>query len=1016
MLTTSIRRTLLASTIIAGSLATVPAIAQTAPAEEATGSTIVVTGSRVARPNAESPSPITTVGGDDIKEFGATKIEDLSNSLPQVFAGQSSGVSNGADGTATIDLRGLGPSRTVVLIDGKRLMPGNIGGGAGADLNFIPSTLVSSVDLLTGGASAAYGADAVAGVVNFKMNRKFKGLRIDAQYGLYQHTNNNPIRDRVNARYVSPEGNLITGGSYDATIALGSGFDEDRGSFVVYAGYRAETGITQEKYDYSACTVGLNGQNTGTVSDFSCGGSGLAPLNARFTGVTAANRALAGLPAAGSYALLPNNTVVPFVALRDAYNFAPLNYYRRPSERYTAGAFAEYEISSALKPYLDVMFADYNTKAQIAPSGLFGLSSVINCDNPLLATNVTLGRAICGANLGTATDATITIGKRNSEGGPRFNDIGYNQFRIVTGLKGDLGEAWSYDAYFQTGQIKVANTYRNDVSNARILRALQVVNVAGVPTCKSVVDGTDPLCKPYDVFNAGKVSQDALNYIGIPLVITGTTKETVVNASISGDLAKYGIKSPFAEDGLRINLGAEYRTEALATQPDLAYLTGDGAGTGSQQPIDGQYKVTDFFGELGVPLVTDKPFFHDLSLELGYRHSKYNVRGAAKQNSADTYKIAGNWSPVEDITFRASFNRAVRSPNIFDLFANRDIGLFTGTDKCSGPAINGKVDGSDTGPTTPALQAAGFTAAQCARTGVTAAQFGNISSNFGADQYNQQFGGNVNLRPEKANTYSFGVVLQPKSFLPGFLLSVDYFNIKVNDAVGTIGAQVIFDQCIGTADPFYCSKISRATAANGFPGALYGNNPGVGFINNETVNTGSVKTSGIDINGDYRTTLGNNKIRWQFVGTYLDKFISQPLTNGFTYDCAGYYGQTCGLPAPKFRFNTNIKFTTADDFGFTVRWRHLSKVTVDSLSPDVDLNPNGDKAVGNTDEKIKAFDYFDLLFSLPIKDSATLRIGVNNIFDIDPPINATSPVNGNTFPGTYDHLGRNIFVNLTADF
>ena len=548
------------------------------------------------------------------------------------------------------------------------------------------------------------------------------------------------------------------------------------------------------------------------------------------------------------------------------------------------------------------------------------------------------------------------------------------------------------------------------------MRALQVVNVGGVPTCKSVVDGTDPLCKPYDVFNAGKISADALNYISIPLVQTGTTKETVVNASISGDLGKYGFQSPFSDDGIRINLGAEYRTESLVTQPDLAYITGDGAGTGPQQPIAGKYNVTDFFGELGVPVVTDKPFFSDLSFELGYRHSKYNVSGASKQNSADTYKIAGNWSPIEDLTFRASFNRAVRSPNIFDLFANRDIGLFTGTDKCSGPAIGGRVDGSDTGPTTAAAQAAGFTAAQCARTGVTAAQFGNISSNFGADQYNQQFGGNVNLRPEKANTYSFGVVLEPKSVLPGFLLSVDYFNIKVTDAVGTIGAQVIFDQCIGNNDPFFCSKIQRATAANGFPGALYGNPPGTGFINNETVNTGSVRTSGIDINGDYRTTLGENKIRWQFVGTYLDKYIFQPLTNGFTYDCAGLYGQTCGTPAPKFRFTTNVKFTTANDIGFTVRWRYLSKVNVDSLAADVDLNPNGDKPVGNTDEKIKAYNYIDVLLSLPIKDTATLRLGVNNIFDVDPPINATSPLNGNTFPGTYDHLGRNVFVNLTADF
>jgi iron complex outermembrane recepter protein len=993
-----------ASAVIGIALLATPAFAQEKPAEEEEVGTITVTGSRVARPNAESPSPITSVGSEDIKEFGATKIEDLSNSLPQVFAGQSSGVSNGADGTATIDLRGLSPSRTVVLIDGRRLMPGNISGGAGADLNFIPAALVASVDLLTGGASAAYGADAVAGVVNFKMNRKFQGIRVDAQYGFYQHTNNNPIRSIVNERYTAPEGNVVTGGSYDASVSLGSGFNEDRGSFVVYAGYRSESAIAQDTYDYSACTTNPSGQTTGGVADFACGGSNLAPRNARFF-FPAANAALAGLPSAGSYALQADNKVLPYLGGRDAYNFAPLNYYRRPSERYTAGGFAQYEISPALTPYLDVMFADYNTKAQIAPSGLFGLASVVNCDNPLLQTNLTVGTGICGAALGTATDANIIIGKRNTEGGGRFNDVGYNQFRIVTGLKGDLGEAWSYDAYFQTGQIKVANVYRNDVSNTRILRSLQVVNVAGVATCKSVVDGTDPLCVPYNVFAAGQVSSAALNYIGIPLVTVGSTKETVVSGVVTGNLTKYGIKSPFSDDGVRMSAGVEYRTESLETQPDLAYLSGDGAGTGSTQALAGGYNVTDLFGELGVPFVTDKPFFHDLSLQLGYRHSKYNVSGATKQNSADTYKIAGNWSPVEDFTLRGSYNRAVRSPNIGELFTSRDIGLFSGDDPCAGAAVAGLVNG--------------FTAAQCARTGVSAAQFGNIASNAGANQYNQQFGGNPNLNPEKADTYSFGVVLQPKTLLPGLLLSVDYFNIKVNNAVGTIGAPVILQQCIQTGDPFFCSKINRAPASLGAAsGTLYLSRQG--FVNNETTNTGSLKTSGIDINGDYRTTLGNNKIRWQFVGTFLDKLVVQPLTNGFDYDCAGYYGITCGNPNPKFRFNTNVKFTTASDFGLTVRWRHLSSVKADGISPDVDLNPNGNKPVGFSDEGIKARNYIDLLFSLPIKDTATLRIGVNNVFDKDPPIVSQANLggfgNGNTFPGTYDQLGRSIFVNLTADF
>ncbi len=965
-----------------------PAQAQDAAAEEDAGEAIVVTGSRIARPNAESASPVTVVSADDIKETGSTKIEDLTNSLPQVFAGQASGVSNGADGTATIDLRGLGPSRTVVLVDGRRLMPGGIGGGAGADLNFIPSALVSSVELLTGGASATYGADAVAGVVNFKMNRKFEGVRLDGQYGFYQHNNNNGISSVVNQRFTSPEGGTVHGGAFDVSIAVGTGVSEGRGNVVAYAGYRKDSAIAQDGYDYSICTLNPDAANVG----FACGGSG-TPAQTRLGGISAANAALAGIPAAGSYTLTGTSSLIPYSALRDAYNFAPLNYFRRPSSRYIAGAFAEYEINDSFKPYMDVMFMDYSTKAQIAPSGAFFGPRTVNCDNPFLTTgNVTAGRAICGAALGTAATSTVLIGKRNVEGGPRFNDIGFNQFRTVVGMKGDISDAWNYDVSAQIGKIKVANTYRNDVSSARIDEALLVTGTLANPVCSS----GNPTCVPYNVFSNGGVTQAAASYIGIPLVITGTTKEVVVGGAVTGDLGKMGMTSPFADEGIKVVFGAEYRKESLATQPDLSYINGDGAGQGGPTlPIAGGYTVRDVFTEASVPLVADKAFFNDLSLELGYRHSSYKVPGAAQQNSADTWKIAGNWSPVEDIKFRASRNRAVRSPNIGELFLNQSIGLFAGTDPCVG--------------TTPTA-----TLAQCQRTGVTAAQYGTLTPNT-AQQYNQLSGGNLNLNPEKADTWSAGVVLQPR-MVSGLTFSVDYYNIKVKNAVGGIGAQVILNQCVATGDPFFCGKITRVPGAGPAAGSLWLDESG--FVDNRTTNTGSLKTSGVDINGDYRTNIGNNKLRWQFVGTYLDKYVFQPLTNGFSYDCAGFYGITCGNPNPTFRFNTNLKFTTASDFAVTLRWRHLGKVTVDTLSTDVDLASPG--AAPTIDEKLPAANYFDLLFALPVRDNATFRIGINNVFDKDPPLVSQASLggfgNGNVFPGTYDQLGRYIFVNLTADF
>lgn len=965
-------------------LISTPSFAQDNAGEEADSAPIVVTGSLVKRPNEESAAPVTVVGGEDFKGQGATKVEDLLNSLPQVLATQSSGVSNGADGTATVSLRGLGTSRTLVLVDGRRLMPGGIGGGAAADLNFIPSALISSVEILTGGASSTYGADAVAGVVNFKMNREFQGVRLDGQYSFYQHNNNNEVRDIVNQRFSAPEGSTINGGAYDVSIAIGSSLADDRGNIVAYAGLRHETAITQDKYDYSICTLNPSGQNTGTVADFFCGGSG-TPAVTRIGGISAANAALAGLPAAGSYTITPTGAR-PFVA-SDQFNFAPANYFRRPSTRYTAGVFADYEINEHFNPYLDVMFMDYSTKAQIAPSGAFFGPRTVNCDNPFLtAGNPVVGRAICGAALGTSATATALIGKRNVEGGNRFNDIGFNQFRVITGMKGEIVENWSYDVFAQYGQIKAANTYRNDVSSARINDALRVGGTLANPFCLS----GNASCVPYNVFSVGGVTTEAANYIGIPLVLTGTTKETVVNGTIFGDL---GFTFPWASDTVATAFGFEWRKEELATQPDQAYINGDGAGQGGPTlPIDGAYSVRDLFGEVVVPLVQDKSFFQDLSLELGFRNSSYSVRGGAGSNSENTWKIAANWSPVDLIKFRGSINRAVRSPNIGELFSNSSVGLFAGTDPCAGA--------------TPTA-----TAAQCALTGVTAAQYGTILPN-SAQQYNGFFGGNLGLSPEKADSWTAGFVLTPNRSIS---LSVDYYDIKVKNAVGTIGAQVILNQCIATADPFFCSKINRSRVP-GAVGSLWLDESG--YVDDRTTNTGSVATKGVDVNADARFALGENNLRLSLVGNYVDSFVAQPITGGFTYDCAGFYGLTCGNPQPKWKHAAKLRFSTANDLAATFTWRYVGKAKGDYTSSDPDLNAPG--SAPKTDDVLAAENYFDLLFSVPLKDTIGFRLGVNNILDNDPPLISQSSLggfgNGNVFPGTYDHLGRYVFVGLTADF
>ncbi len=333
------------------------------------GEEIVITGSRIPRRNLTSLSPISLVSKQEVRLEGAVLTETLINALPQVVPDQGMFLSNGATGTAAVDLRGFGASRTLVLVNGRRLLPGDATYAA-ADINFIPSSLISRVEVLTGGASSVYGSDAIAGVANFILDRRLDGLRIDGQASFYQHDNRNKsgigslIED---SGFSSPTGNTVDGGIQDINAAYGLAFAHGRGHVTVYGGYRQSSGFTQDTRDYSSCAV--------TAADLEepvfCGGS---------------TTSAAGTFVIPNFGLrlhaTPNRTFAPRPSF---FNFAPYNYYQRPDRRYTTGVFADLELSDAFKPYFEGMYMDDKTVAQIAPSGDFGVTNRINCDNPLLS-------------------------------------------------------------------------------------------------------------------------------------------------------------------------------------------------------------------------------------------------------------------------------------------------------------------------------------------------------------------------------------------------------------------------------------------------------------------------------------------------------------------------------------------------------------------------------------------------------------------------------------------------------
>ena len=1014
----TVSRSLLATTMLCGFAATAYAQddqppVQTGPIEGAQGTeeadtegvgqgtpeeSIVVTGTRIRQPNLTSASPVTVIGREEVLLQGTTRTEDLLNSLPQSFAAQGSNISNGSTGTATVNLRGLGSNRTLVLVNGRRLMPGDPRSPV-PDINFVPALAVQRVDVLTGGASSVYGADAVAGVVNFIMDTNFEGVRLDAQYSLFNHDNRptSDIAGAVNARgFPLPRGMATDGATFDIAGTIGMSFDGGRGHITAYGTYREQDAVLQANRDYSACSLtGLTAAQAQTLGrNFSCGGSATSANGTIFTNTA-------------TLQVGPNRTFIPGST---PFNFGPINFFQRPDERYTFGVFANYEISESIEPYFEAMFMDDRSVAQIAPSGLFiGNTTTLNCDNPLLSAQQ---RAIiCApANLvdndgNGAPDVFIDqngnpyfqgvalIGRRNVEGGGRRDDLQHTDYRLVAGLRGDLGRGLSYDTYYQYGRVIFAQTYFNDFSIVRTARAIDVVTGPnGTPVCRSTLNGQDPNCVPYDIFALNSVSPAALAYVQTPGFSRGLVEESVLSGSVTAELGEHGVQSPWADSGVAINVGAEYRRERLDFQTDTAFSTGDLAGQGGATiGVSGQFDVRELFGEIQIPIATDMPFFEQLELRAGYRRSSYNVLD--NTFNTDTYKIEGEWAPISDIRFRGSYNRAVRAPNVVELFSAQSVQLAGSTDPCAGPAVGGLVNG--------------FTAAQCARSGVTAARFGNIVAN-PAEQYNGLLGGNPNLQPETSDSYTAGVVLQPR-FLPRFALTVDYFDIQVKNTIGTIGADTIINQCVQTGDPFFCSRIQR----DQFGSIFLTNN---GFIRDVNSNVGGLGTRGIDVNASYSLPVGQlGSLSLSFVGTRLFDLELTPLA-GITFDCAGFFGSQCLTPNPEWRHKARVSFSTPEGIGISAQWRYFSGVDDDRRSDDPDLaNASFDQPGGL---RIPEQSYIDLVFTARIGDHYSFRLGANNILDKAPPTLVTpAPFgNGNTYPQVYDALGRYIFAGVSLNF
>jgi iron complex outermembrane recepter protein len=998
---------------------------QSTPAAEEPQPTIMVTGSRIPVPaNITATSPLVVVTAGDILLAGYTDTGNVITALPQMVttpADDGNTVNNW--GITTADLRGLGPQRTVVLINGKRLGLGDPNTGnpfPAPDLDQIPLPMIERVEVLTGGASAIYGSDAIAGVVNFILKDHVQGVQIDGQFGFAEHTQQNTYIQSIEAAAgtAPPHGTTVDGATRDLSLLAGTAFDHGQGQVTGYFIYHDQSPVYGSNRDISDCVAYSANYWTGVPMQGGvvCGGSVTSNLF-----VTNAGN--------GDAYSVVGNQFVPWPAAGSVppahFNTAPYVSTLRQDTRYQAGLLARVDLNPAATPYLELSFMDDQTLWHFAPSGLFrgdnhltadGNYSV-NCSNPLLSAQEA-GILCTPAQIAAdeahpgAASADLLIARRNIEGQPRVSNFEHTTYRAVGGVRGEFSDAWSYDAYALYYHTSLSHVNENHLNYAAVDNALQAMtDQTGRPTC---ISGGS--CVPYDIFRTGGVTAQQLAYVTASGTDSGTNSMELVAADVTGQLGSYGLVAPWAREGVAFNVGAEHRAETLRYAPDPIELSGELAGYSSGTvAIDKGVSVDEGFAEIRVPVAQRRPLINDLTVDAAYRYSDYSTTGVA-----NTYKVDLQFAPLADMRLRTSFDRVVRAPNLIELYTPLTLGA-------SLLALQ-TVSADPCAPTGPTHAAASLV--QCMRTGVTAGQYGNgISPEFGGTSTIAQCvlgcgvvtGGNPGLAPETAETWSVGVTLTPTA-MPTFAASVDYFHIHLEGEIGTIPQVVTLNECLASGDPTSCSQIVRTRA-----GSLNGTTvAGGGYIVARDVNTGTALVSGADLQMNFRQPLAAHwgALSASLNGSYLQHNSSTPYRTAPSYDCAGLFGSTClnGSVNPTWRHNLRVTWDTPWKSQLSVQWRFIGRTGFDNNSTQTALQNQEEGFYDPVLTHIPSVSYLDLSAIWDISQHVQVRAGVNNAFDKDPPFlpngDVVSQVSAsvlNTY-STYDVLGRDFFIALRATF
>ncbi|WP_226663144.1 TonB-dependent receptor domain-containing protein [Microbulbifer aggregans] len=951
----------LLSTAIAAAII-VPALPAFAQEDAATVEEVVVTGSRLRTSQTQTAvSPVTEIDAEDFTLNGATTVEDLVNQYPQLDMNFDNVSNNPSTGYATASLRGLGASRTLSLVNGRRLPGGYF---ETTDLSIVPAAALKRADVLSGGASTVYGADAVAGVVNFVLNDEFEGTSVNVGWQGFQHDNDNLYMQNLmdEAGYDYPTGSDIGGESYNLDVMFGTAFAEGRGHVVGWTTYRENEALFQGERDYSSCALGHN-----AAGEF-CGGSGTADpanfsLGAADSWTDAEALAWADNDDNVWYNSDGNGGFTPGTNL---YNYAPINYYQRPDERYTAGGMVKFEVNEHFTPYAEAMYLQRTSSVQIAESGTFGLGLEFDCDDPIIGT-------LCedtGITAAGHDDVTVSLWKRNTEGGPRFTERETTTYRLTFGGKGAINDSWEYDASFTYGESNADSKGTNDFLFSRIEDA-----VRGCPA------GSFEGCLPYDIWNDNITSEAASAMAGVSSQSVETSN-TTLNAFASGDLG-FGLPSAKGET-IGVVAGFEYREDTFVRVSDENSLAGNFAGSGGADTnLDESIDVTEVFFEASIPFIVNEGVLDSFGAELGYRYSDYSTSGGVS-----TYKVGLAAQFAENYRVRGGWNRAIRAPGLNDLYEPSYMALWSGSDPCAGADPE-------------------FTEAQCALTGVPGALYGSVPEN-PAGQYNQYTGGNAELVPEEANTYTLGLAATPTENLE---LAVDYFNIEIEDAISTIGASTKLTAC--AENGIFCNDIQRLPNGALWQGQTVDN---AGLVFNQIGNNGILQREGFDLSGSYIFGLADGEVKTSIVSTYMLKHYNEPIPGDSesAYDCAGEINVACPMATPEWRHVVSSRYS-ADNWSVGMRWRLIGASDFVHQLTGEPLGRTTDPFLSSGGRGVEAYSYVDLSAAIEL-GLGTLTMGVNNVWDKEPPLVSRNLThNGNALQG-YDQSGRYLFTSFTANF